>query len=55
MTTLYHPTFASVSVEVDDDKQVPEWTEQGWRKTPLPESSAAPKPAAKSGDNTEGK
>lgn len=29
--TLHHPTLPS-TVEVDE-KSVPEWTEQGWRKS----------------------
>lgn len=33
--TVYHPTFAEVSEEVQES-YVAEWTDAGWRKTPLP-------------------
>lgn len=49
MATVYHPTFPEVSNEVAD-KDVKDWTEQGWRKTPLNDDAAPPNdgtPAAK--------
>jgi len=33
-TKLYHPAFADVVEEVPADR-VDQWTDAGWRKTPL--------------------
>lgn len=48
MRTVYHPTIAGISYEVDD-AHVTAWKDAGWRLTP-PAETAATAPAAE--DNT---